>query len=667
MRLTLPLILLFVTSRPTAAQCPDGSPPPCTRRAVAAPDPKRIVVFPFRVTTGDSLLGEGVAELVAEEMNGEGAPRAVHMGTTLRAWRRAGGGLRAPLDRVAELRAARDLGAGLVVEGSVVGLGERLNLSAQVVSIPSGSARRVLPVAGPADSLPLLIERLSAGVLAASGAPPHAGTQRLSDSPAAVRAYVEGLAAFRRGRFQAAADAFDRADAIDTLFSRASFMRWMTSTWGVGYGSETARTAARRAREQRASLSPDDQIVLDAAFGDLAAKERAATLAPESPEILYFLGDYLYHSARRLGWDQALHRARVAFEQSAALDSQTTVLHHLVEIGLWTNDTALLRTAWSGYDGWVRGTDPSLGWLVARRVGDEGMLATLRRRPQPAGTEDDYLRAFFWLLDGSQFLTPADIDELYSRTEQAVIPPLQPVLRLWYLFAHSQQGRGAAAGAFSAESIVDTAFERGFRPDLWWAAAPLVGLEGRASGEAALARLRTASPGDRDAEARTRCVFRLWGAIMEDTIAPDDDGALRQDGQGTCADLLDALSAQRLHRSDQIERLQRADSTLRGNDINDVLFPFSGIGQVLLARCWEIAGDRRHALALLRSSSLGFPDWSLAARRRAEGRLAALEADTAGAILAYRDYLALRRFADSAFVSQRDSVRAELERLTERR
>ena len=75
---------------------------------MATPDPGRVAVFPFRVTTADSLLGEGVAELVAGELTGESGPKAVHMGTTLRVWRRAGGGLRAPLDQPAEMRVYRE-------------------------------------------------------------------------------------------------------------------------------------------------------------------------------------------------------------------------------------------------------------------------------------------------------------------------------------------------------------------------------------------------------------------------------------------------------------------------------------------------------------------------------------------------------------------------------
>jgi TolB-like protein len=658
MRVVPLLVLLTSLVRFAAAQCPNGSPPPCAPVSVAAPDPGRIAVFPFHVTTTDSLLGEGVAELIAGELTGEGGPRAVHMGTALRTWRRAGGGLRSPLGHTAEMRAATDLGAGLVLEGSVIGLGQRLTLSAQLVTVPSGAVRRAAPVSGLSDSLPRLIQQLTAAVLVASGAPPRDVPLRLSDSPAAVRAYIEGLAHFRRGRFTAAAQAFDRAVAYDSLFTRASFMRWQTANWGAGFGSSAAHVAGQRARRDRAALSPDDQVVLDAAFGDLAAKERAATAAPESPEVLYFLGDFLYHHAPELGWDSSLARARVTFERSAALDSQATVLHHLVEIGLWTRDSVLLRRAWFGYDRLVQGADPALGWVVAERTGDARLKADLRRRNWPVGGEDDYLRALGWLMAGSNTLPPATLEELTERMSRTITPRLLPPLKVFHVYTLSVQGRVAAARRDAVGGLPDDAqLMEGVRPDLWLAASALFGTVPRSDGSAAVDRLRAAPAVDPGRDARTTCMVRLWDALMRDSVVPDD-GVLRIHGQEACAAILGVLSAP---AADRAARLAVADSIVRASE--DPVFSWSGLGEVILARSWEAAGNPGRGLALLRSPILGFPNWSLAASYHAEGRLAALVGDTAGAIRIYREYLDLRRFADSLLVPQRDSVAAELARL----
>lgn len=344
MRFTIPFALLAVIGSPLRAQCPDGSPPPCVAArapARAAPrvvDPNRIAILPFRVTTADSMLGEGLAELLATEFTGEGGPRAVDMGTMLREWRRAGGGLRAPLSQAEALRIARRVGAGLLAQGSIVGLGSRLNVTATVVAVPSGDPRgRIEPMSGPADSIEPIIRRLTSGLIAAAGGQVQAGRRtRLSELPAAQRAYMEGLGRWRRGLVAEAAEAFERAVGEDSLFARAAFMRYLASNWFELGGPSPARWA-RRTWELRERLSAQDRVLLNAYLGagypqprqpaqSLADRREAVAQLPESPEAWYLLGDWLYHFGPSLDIRDALSRARESFERSLALDSQSTVL-----------------------------------------------------------------------------------------------------------------------------------------------------------------------------------------------------------------------------------------------------------------------------------------------------------------------------------------------------
>src|SRR5689334_24003615 len=112
--LTLSLVFL-VTATGLGGQCPDGTPPPCAgTRANRPPDTNRMLILPFRVSTTDTLLGEGFAELLAAEFTREDLPQAVDMATALGSWRAAGGHLRAPLTRDQATRLARSLGAGIV-------------------------------------------------------------------------------------------------------------------------------------------------------------------------------------------------------------------------------------------------------------------------------------------------------------------------------------------------------------------------------------------------------------------------------------------------------------------------------------------------------------------------------------------------------------------------
>jgi eukaryotic-like serine/threonine-protein kinase len=70
-----------------------------------------VAVFPFRVSGADpqlAYLGEGMVDLLAAQLTGEGGPRAVDPRASLSAWQRAGGPAG---DADAPLRAARELGA----------------------------------------------------------------------------------------------------------------------------------------------------------------------------------------------------------------------------------------------------------------------------------------------------------------------------------------------------------------------------------------------------------------------------------------------------------------------------------------------------------------------------------------------------------------------------
>lgn len=136
------------------------------RGPAATIDPNRVAVIPFRVTTADSLLGEGFAELLAPEFTGEGDPRAIDMSSTLAAWRRAGGGLRSPLSQDDAQRIARQLGAGVLCQGSIVGVGSRLTITATLLDASSGQPTP-FHVQGSSSRVFELVEQLAAQMAAA--------------------------------------------------------------------------------------------------------------------------------------------------------------------------------------------------------------------------------------------------------------------------------------------------------------------------------------------------------------------------------------------------------------------------------------------------------------------------------------------------------------------
>lgn len=632
-----------------AVQCPDGSPPPCARPAQARPaaatiDRNRIAVLPFRVTTADSLLGEGLAELVATEFTGESGPRAVNMGTVLRAWRGAGGGLRAPLSQEGAIRLARDMGAGFYVEGSVVGLGSRLTINAAVVPVSGAGARRAAPVAGPADSLDLLVGRLTSTLLAAAGSERSAGRVRLTDSPAAMRWYLEGLAHWRRGGIESALNAFERAFQEDSTFARAALMRWTVGGWSARGAGSWSQTTWRL----RQHLSSSDRKLLDGQLGpgypaprDLAQRrsdrERMAADLPESAEAQYFLGDYLYHSGSLFG-PEALDQAREAFERSVALDPQGTVLQHLLELALITGDSALARRTWPAFDRTIPGSW-DWGMAVGALIGDEALVAAQRRR---AETPDDRLLVGYIIAEG---MLPQPISDEIMQLNTRFSTPANPAQAVgsWDIALALNTGRpGRLRPAPGEPASAATTRE--------WARATVLIADGdTAAGWSALRQLRTQP-------ASTGAADLLCVSAFEPTS--EEGGAATPPGiDARCQAIVTAVRAVRRRVADAGQLLAVADSLSRFT----LGFGQHGFDRLQLALAWEAFGNPARALSAVRLRTYGGPPVFLEGPRlREEGRLALLAGDTVGARRAWSRYLRLRRAAEPSLVAQRDSVRAAL-------
>jgi tetratricopeptide (TPR) repeat protein/TolB-like protein len=651
-------------------QCPDGTPPPCAqiarppaRESPRAPDPNRIAVLPFRVTTADTLLGEGFAELLATEFTGEGSPRSVDMATVLSAWRRAGGGLRTPLPRAEAVRVARELGAGLVSEGSIVGLGGRVTVTASLVRVPDGLVRgSPTRVSGSPDSLDALLRQTATGLLATVGGQQRSAEgARFTESPLAMRYYLEGLSAWRRGRLGGAANAFDRAIAEDSSFTHALFRRYMASTWGVAGGGATY---ARLAWDRRDRLGPWERTVLEGLLGprypdprlaqeQLADRQRAVARAPDSPEALYILGDYYYHYASPIEPANQLQLAKEYLERSAAIDSQATVLRHLIEIGVRTRDTTLLRRAWPALD---RTEDPGRwmgGWLVAATTGDQALLGALRRRA-PASAPENVGAAWGLSTAVGADITAPLLDEMMSRWDSAIgESPARAFVRMVGGGLLALRGRPEAAQRLwsrdpSAQVAVDQLIVR-------------LAMAGSGSGldvDRSASRL-AAARGDSATEATSACLAALWRAQRGDTSSLDVQRFRRFDRR--CGWAIELLRSQALGAPDPVRHLEAADSALR----HSLAFDVAGYEGLLLARAWEARGQPARALAAIRLRAFG-AGYSEGCCWREEGRLAAVVGDTAGAIRAYRTYLIMHQDAEAILIPQRDSVRAELVRLERR-
>jgi tetratricopeptide (TPR) repeat protein len=648
MRPAIPLLLLLsAIAAPLRAQCPDGSPPPCGRPAAAraaapAIDANRIAILPFRVTAADTLLSEGFAELLAAEFSGADGPRAAHMGVVVRAWRQAGGTSRASLAPADAARIARQLGAGRYIDGAIVGLGGNLTITASIVSIGGGETRRAPPIRGSADSLDALMGRLTTTLLALAGGESREGTRgALTTSPAAMRAYLEGMAAWRRYRVPETNAAFERAFREDSTFARAALMRYWTANWS---GEPVARQWAITTFALRHRLSSADRLLVQSLLGDrypeprmpaasFGDRERAAALLPESPEAQYLAGDWLFHYGGAIEAIDAMERSRGYFARSFALDSQQTVLAHLVDVAVMLADTALLRGLQPSLESQSSDMQAS-NWLAAGYLGDQAWLARLR-----AGTGNRGVS----MAEAMALLPPAVLEESVQRL--FIIPAQR---RNYLQVVADWQGRPEAArqladtGQGNVEAIVGA----------------MTGERDVAEGVAAARRWEALTITQPVAVGRRNCITSIWHEWQR-------DGAPRvalptQESLASCTAMAELMLAWRDSAPDLATRLESADSMVRRR-MTPALH--QGYENVILAKIWEDQGNRRRALSAIRLYPFGAQAYFVAWRLREEGRLAAALGQVDRAIESYRRYLELRKNAEPSLVPQRDSVRVAMARL----
>ncbi|TVP54017.1 MAG: hypothetical protein EA351_14140 [Gemmatimonadales bacterium] len=321
-------------------------------------DEELVAVLPFRVAGADpqfSYLREGMVDLLAAKLTGEWGPRAVDPRTMMARWRQVTGENGADVSSEGALGIGRDVGARRVILGELVSAPGNLVITASVLDASSGARSSPLTVEGPPDSLTVLVDRLTAGLLTQeAGEQQHRLAGLTSTSLPALRSYLSARADYRAGRFESALEGFDQALALDSTFALAAIGLHRTAGWTSLSPTGSAGTALERAWAHRDRLSPRDRLYLEAIGGPAypllpAARERldaweeVLVIHPDDAEAWYEVADIYFHYARLLG-DQAWDRAQAGFERAIELDpGYAPALFHIADVFGQRGDSARMR------------------------------------------------------------------------------------------------------------------------------------------------------------------------------------------------------------------------------------------------------------------------------------------------------------------------------------
>jgi hypothetical protein len=626
-----------------------------------------IAIGPFRVRAAESTLsylGEGMLDLLAAKLNGSEGTRIIEPRSMTKAWSAAQARTGQDLDEDAALLVAKQLGAGRLVLGSVVGNDDYLTLQAKLLDVPGGRVRGQAAVDGDPDSLPQLVDRLAEQLLGLQAGIEHQRlTSLTSSSLSAVRLYLQGQSEFRRGRWNEAARLFGQALDLDSTFALAALaLSGSVATDGDDRGK-------RLAWAYRERLNPADRAMAVARMAppgstntELVTRwEAAAAANPERAPVWYQLGDFYYHLGSVIGMPDALARADSAFRRGAALSSlledqgnpdYPEAWSHMMELAVMNGDSArarsLITIALAADSG---GLSYEKRWLLAQVTADSVTLDSLRRVPELA--KDGAAGSLFTFSQWTGIGVPDAETVVREAVNRRELPSV-----LWEAMLLNLGRPGEVKGSTFDDRPRALERKRILEYMFWDGDSAAASQAARILAPFADGRSHTGPA--QSAQYDDICIMELWRLYHGKTGSAAGAIARLRGAEvpnESCISTLDAWLAAETARPDAARKLERLDSLAR-SDINSNV-------NLVVARLRERNGDLPEALAAVRRRGGWFMLWpaNLSTFLREEGRLAVLTGDTAGAIRAYQHFLALRHDPEPALRADRDSLRAGLARL----
>lgn len=308
----------------------------------AAPAARTLAVLPFTVRGSPELayLRDAMVDLISAKLDGAAGFHAIDPRSVIGAASDSASGAARP----SGARTARRLGASWYLQGDVVEIAGRLEISGALYDLSAGArAVSTASVSGETTALFALVDDLAGRLLAGLTAGRDTTLTRLAalttQSLPALKAYLRGEQLLRAGRDGEAAAAFREAVALDSAFALAQYRLALALT-GLNVASDDdPRDLVERAARHAERLSPLVRDLLEAYRAyrrwdadDAERRYRVLTDGhPHNVEAWLMLGETLFHFNGPRG--RSPMEAWPAFERALALEpSNPHALMHLARL-----------------------------------------------------------------------------------------------------------------------------------------------------------------------------------------------------------------------------------------------------------------------------------------------------------------------------------------------
>ena len=594
-----------------------------------------IAVAPFRVQSSDpsaTYLREGLLDLLGSRIANAEMKQAAEPARVLQVARTLGFPSDSGAPLPGALKLAKALGAEEIVVGSIEPAEAGVKITAMLIDATHGRIKSSVAVRGQPDSLTTVVDRIIAGLILSESDADAGAIEPPSVSPAALRVYLMGRAAYRQGAYDAAVRNFNQSLMEEPRFALAAL--------GLALAADKLNAADQRDRglaiawSRQSELPTTDRTYLQALGGPrypspssaseaLTAWEKVVQLAPDRPDAWHELGERFYYDGEVLGMRDALPQAAAAFRQALGLDPSFTPSRRMLALVLARqHDTIGLRRLVGNQQ--VRASDPTgvfVQWRTAQEFNDRAALAELRAGLESAPSAALRAIAMTGQVDGIGLSDGDRAIELLRRRATSGAEQIDAALA-----RHSRAlNRGDTAAALAVTNEIG-AIEPGTHPQFRLRVLDAVyGGGSQAAAIRAVAELEglagakfTGMSADNAVRAADLCVMGQWKLHQRDTTgARAAVRALRAAGTPTfpvpiganpslCAELIDASLTVMSNRSAGIERLAHLDSLmLSGPALGDLM----RYANLVIARGYRSLGDNSRALAAIqrRSYMRGWP------------------------------------------------------------